>query len=353
MDQNFHELLNWFGFTKKERETYVTILQNGSTTIQEIVELSEVSRRHVYNIIEKLEEYHLVIKNDYITPTIIEPTPPEEVHTRFQERTDELYQYLDTQYKQKMDVVNNVKVLKSRSTVIKKLKEMISSAEYRIAISIPVAFLPTLRDVLLDAVERGVAVLVLLFEDGQRKKPVPDISLSGIANVVRYRTNKISILIAVDCVSALVSPRHVVTKSVTQTNAIFLGQPYLEPVVFTSLMNTEWINGEELFVYSPHELPHSYESFPRAVIDAALHRQNDISLRSEIDARPQGKPESFVEISGDVVDISQRFIQPTTSPLPGQTTMNLRTDKGTKSIGGKDGYLEDYRAYLTTLKRAD
>ena len=351
MDQNFHDLLDWFGFTEKERETYATILQKGPTTIQEIVESSEVSRRHVYNIIEKLEQYQFIIKNNYITPTTIEPNPPEEVHHHVQEQANELFQYLDTQYQQGRDIIDDVKVLKSRSTVIKKIKEMISSAEYRIAISIPVDFLPTLRDVLADAVERGVAVLVLLCDDENPNNAVPDVSLDGVANAIRYRSEEISILIAIDCVSALVSPRHIVTKSFTQTNAIFLGQPYLEPVVFTSLMNTEWVNGEELFIDSPRELPHSYESFPRAVVDAALYRQNGVSLWAEIDAQPRNDSESLVEVSGNIVDISQRFVQPVTSPLPGQTTITVDTADGERSIGGKDGYLEDYRAYLTTLKR--
>ena len=353
MDQDLPHLLNWFGFTEKESTTYRTVLQNGPMTIQEIVDSSGVSRRHVYNIVENLEGYGLLLRNDYINPTTIEPTSPEDVHSLFQEKVYDLYVQIDKSYQQKMGVVDDVKVLKSRSTIVNKIIKMISSAKYRIAISIPIDFLSTVREVLSDAVQRGVAVFVLVYEDSRHRNPAPEFSLEGVSNVIRYRNYELSTLVAIDGISALVSPQHLLTRSVSQTNAVFLGQPYLESVIFTSLMNTEWISGEELFVSSPSELPHTYESFPRAIVDATLYQQRGVSLEAEVSAQSRDTTEPLLKISGEVICINQGFIKPFTSPLPGQTSVILRTEDGRKSVGGKKGYLEDYRAHLTTLRRTD
>lgn len=350
MNDDLRDLIRWFGFTEKETEVYLTILGNGPMTIQTIVQNSDVSKRHVYNTVERLEGYNLVVVNDYIMPATVEPALPEEVHNQITEKADDLYRHLERQHQQRVDIIDDIKVLKSRSTVIQKVRSMIDSAEERIALSIPTSFLSTLGGPLEDAVDRDVAVLLLVFEEQGSEDGVPDISAEGLAHVIRYGNRQNSIRIAVDRVSALVAPRNVVTEPQTQTNAVFLGQPYLEPIVFASLMNLGWELAEETYVASPTELPSTYSNFRRAVIDATLHKRAGNRIRAIIEARSQEVPETIVEIEGEITDLQQRFIDPMGDVQPGCCRMDLQTKDGTVSVGGQDALLEGYRAYSTRLE---
>lgn len=350
MNHDFCELLTWFGLTEKEREAYAIILENGPMTIQEIVENSDISRRHVYNIVANLEDRNFVVKNTYITPSTVEPTPPGEVRKHLREKTDNLYRHLDERYRVGHNIIDEVKVLKSRSVIIDKIEEMVSAADDRIAISIPIDLFASLRTHLKDAVQRGLSVLVLLFEYDSSPQSIPDLEAEGTANVVRYTHLQIPILIAIDRMSALVAPPHAAVHSYANQNAIFLGQPFLEPIVYTSLMNTQWMVSEEVYTSSPFDLPYTYSDFPRAVIDATLHDLAGEGLVAEIEVKPRENDDTRATIRGDVADIKQRFIEPTTSPPPGQTSLTIDTGDELVTVGGKDSHMEDYRAYSTTLK---
>jgi len=353
MDEGFRERVKRFGLTEKEVETYAAILESGSATATEIAEQTDVSKRHVYNIARKLEDREFVVINDIFNPTTIEPAPPDEVYNRINEEASKIYRDLESQYQQAGNQEEELKVLKSRKTVIEKIEELISSAESRIAISIPADIVRTLRDSLEDAVERDVTVLLVLFEDPIGNRGAPDIQLEGLAHIIRYREIEMPVLAAIDRKFAFVSPRGAITQPNSQVNAIFLGQSYLESVVFSALINSDWINADEIYTARPNGLPHTYTNFRHSVIDAALHEKNGTDLRAEVEVRARGDAGDIIELSGEVVELNQRLVAPTSGADPGQCCMRLRADGETVTVGGKDAHMEDFRAYSTTLERAD
>jgi len=73
--------------------------------------------------------------------------------------------------------------------------------------------------------------------------------------------------------SALVSSRGVITRPDSPANALFLGQSYMDTVVFSTFTDTLWVNSEEVYVTSPHDLPHTYTNIRRAAIDATIYRE--------------------------------------------------------------------------------
>lgn len=50
-----------FGLTEKEEEMYIAILEERSATATEIAKRTDVSKRHVYNIAQKLKERELAL----------------------------------------------------------------------------------------------------------------------------------------------------------------------------------------------------------------------------------------------------------------------------------------------------
>jgi sugar-specific transcriptional regulator TrmB len=353
MGEELRRQVQGFGLTEKEADTYLTILDSGPTTVTEIANEADVSKRYVYTVAEKLEDRHFIIVNDYFTPTTIEAAPPEEVYDRLNEEVNGFYNNLKEKYRTGTSS-GDTKVLKSRSTVINKIEAMVGNAEDQLALSLPALVIPALSDALRDAVERGVLVLLLVFEDRNPPgdDPLADVSLNGIAHTVRYRNSNLPILLSVDSGSALVSSRGVLTQPDSTANALFLGQQYMQTVVFSSLMNSLWVNSEEISVTSPHDLPHTYTNLRRVAIDATLYLNRGEDIAVECEARPTDHPESAENVVGEVSKVKQRIINPTTDPRPRQCCLCVRTDDGTVTIGNYDAFFEDYRAYKTTLRSA-
>lgn len=353
MADPFREQIRWFGLTEKEADTYLTILEMGPATVTEIANEIDVSKRYIYTVAKELEERHLVIVNDYFTPTTIEAAPPDEVYEHLNERLTDLYGSLQDRYRG-AEISNDTKVLKSRSTVINKIDELISDAEKQIALCLPAVVIPTLEETLRDAVERGVFVLLLIFEEPNQTATdlLDDIALNGVAHAVRYRDTNLPILVSIDDESALVASRGVITQPDSSANALFLGQPYMQTIVFSSLTNSLWINSEEIHVTSPHDLPHRYTNIRRAAVDAILHQKTGRELFAEIEARRTDNPESVVNIRGEVAGVKQRHINPTTDARPRQCCLCIRADGETVTVGNPNAFFEDYRAYKTTLRPA-
>lgn len=350
MDRRFRDRIEHLGLTRKEAETYMAILETGPATATEIANSTNVSKRHVYNIAQKLEERQFVIINDYLNPTTIEPAPPDKVYERLKEEAEDIYRELESVYQNGTVDNPDIKVLKSQATVVEKIQQLIASANDRIAISAPVDFVPELRENLRDAVDRGVAVILLVFENPSGYSSVPNISLDGIGHVIRYREGDIPILLAIDREHALVSPRGVVTRKNSEVNAIFLGKSYLESVVFNALMNSSWLVADEIFTVSPEPLPHTFTNFRLATINAALYRNDGTELAADIECRSSENAGPMFELSGRVVDMKQRLVEPVDDAGPGQSCLVLDTGTEVVSVGGKDANVEDYSAYSTTLR---
>ncbi|WP_135666050.1 TrmB family transcriptional regulator sugar-binding domain-containing protein [Halorhabdus rudnickae] len=344
------ELIQSFGFTDKETEAFITILEEGPITVQEIVEQSDISRRHTYNAIDNLQQYNFVVVNEYLTPATVEPAPPQKVYQQVQHLGDQLYEQLESRYRRSYHEQADVKVLKSRSTVTRTIRDMVSSARRRVGISIPLQFLPVVHEQLVDAVDRNVATMLLLtdFEEDQTDLDAP---ITDAADVIRYRDDPGLILLAVDRESALVAPPEI-TNSQGQRSALYSSQPHLESVAFTTLMEYEWQMGEEFHVASPRGLPTTYSNVRKAVIDATLYMNDEVSLVAEVEARPVDNSDTVETITGDVVRVGQRLISPITTDIPYQSCLYIDTGDEVVTAGGVNATLEDHRALSIKLDAA-
>ncbi|QGN07021.1 hypothetical protein Hrd1104_06740 [Halorhabdus sp. CBA1104] len=351
MAEQLSELIRSFGFTAKETEAFITILHDGPMTVQEVVDASNISRRHAYNAIDKLEAFNFVVVNDYITPTTVEPAPPDEVREQLQTMVDQLYNRLEERYHRDHYSTETVKILKSRSTVIATMKEMISSAQRRVGISIPAQLFSTVQETLVDAIDNDVATMLLLTDYDEETELESDPPMEETADVIRYSADPGLILLAVDRDFGLVAPTKITSDSSSHRNALYSSQPHLVSVVFTTLMEYQWQIGQEYYVTAPQSLPTTYSNIRKAVIDATLQLKDGVDIAAEIDARPVDEPEAAVTISGEVVEVGQRLIEPITATIPHQSCLYIDNGGETVTVGGTNAYLEDYRARSIRITR--
>lgn len=344
--------LKRFGLREKEIDVYLVLLEAGPTTVNEIASQADVSRRHVYTVVKKLEEHHFVEINDYITPTVIQPTSPDLIHEKITSSADEMRDKLRTNIEPGTPQTDGFEVLKSRKTVIKRIRQILREAEGQVIVTIPETLISILTESLTSAVDRGVFVLLLVFQTGNGSIDLSDVELESIAHLVRTREVEIPVLVSVDHTCALVAPRGVITQPNSQVQAVRLGQSYIEPIISKSVLNTDWSLGEEVYVTTACELPETFTSFKHAVFQSYLHERNGTSLKATVEARHIGANAESTYLTGQVVKIEQRIVNPPTTPVIGKCSLRIQVDGNeTVSLGGPDAYMEDYGANRITLER--
>ncbi|WP_317175988.1 TrmB family transcriptional regulator [Halomontanus rarus] len=347
-DQELTKILQSFGFTSKEIDTYITILKMGETTVSTVAEEAGVSKRHVYNTAVQLEERNFVEINDFMTPTKLRPVPSDRVKERLNSEMDTLHSLISDLSNPSGEEFKTLELLKSKVTLIKRIQQLIDEADDQITIAVPSALIFDLQDQLSAAVERDVFVLLIAY--GRHPSQIDNLDLNGIAHAVRFRWDEIPIQLSVDGNFGLVAPKELLTNPGEQTKAVAFGQSYLEPIVIGSFLSNEWQFSESMCVKIPEELPQTYTNFRLATMQATIYESREDNLYARIEARPIGHSGPTEQLSGEVIDIRQRIIEPMRGSVL-ESALDLRTDDHVVSIGGGQAFLEDYEAvttYLTT-----
>jgi sugar-specific transcriptional regulator TrmB len=344
--------LRQFGFSEKEIDTYFTILGHGEAKAATIAENAGVSKRYVYSISETLEERGFVDVNDHIVPTMIRANPPDEVIAQLTGELKAMQPGLESRFNRTAQPTQQFEVIKSRVTVLKRIRQLLSGASEEVTLSVPGSLLSEFEDTLWTTIERGV--LVLLLVSGEHTSDLSD-RVADTASAVRVWGEFAPMLLTADRRQGLVAPNEMFVKSNTGKQAIVVDQEQLAPIFVGSFLGNYWPMAEEVYVTDPAPLPLTYEVFRHAVFQAELHNRNDQPLVAKVKARPVDSEDSYQDIEGRIVDIRQNLIQPVTSSLPVENAIFIETEDENEriSIGGTGAFIENYEAREITLSPAD
>ena len=155
-------LLKRFGLSDKEVDTYLTLLDHGEAKASTVAEAAGVSKRYVYSASEELEARGFVTVNDHVTPTTIRANPPEEVIERLANDARSMRPALEARFSRAEATEEPFEVVKSRVTVVKRIRRAVSEATEEVALSFPLGRLDEVADDLREAVDRGVLVLLIV-----------------------------------------------------------------------------------------------------------------------------------------------------------------------------------------------
>lgn len=353
--------LRSFGLTDKEIQTYLVLLQEGDTVVSQVAERAGVSKRHVYNTASKLEDRNLIEIHDFVTPTRLRPLTPEQVKQSFAREVSELNEILESRFNQYQYEFSGVDVLKSRATMIKRIRQILNSASQRIMIVIPVSLLSELEDELASAVERDVLVLLLL-TNGPAEAITHD--LESIAHVGRVNERRTAIQLTVDGTCGLIAPHGILSNEPqSQTRAIVLGNGETERVLLNAFSGNVWPHSTQIHVCEADALPKSYTSHHLSVLQATLHKENDTKVFAKMEVyekrdvdtseedftkdSPQGKEQLTKYVEGEVVNTIQWMTGPEGErPV---ATIELDVEDEIIQVGGPRCVYEDYEAVQTRL----
>lgn len=163
MDELIKEMQK-IGFTNYDARIYIALLQNNPATGYEISKFSGVPQAKVYENIARLTDLGIVVAVGS-EPSKYIPLPPEEllktVQNNFEKSINILHQELPALcHKQKTEYVWNIK---GYDLIMSKAVQMIHEAKDELMISLWDEEASQLGNELIDAVNRGVLLNILLY----------------------------------------------------------------------------------------------------------------------------------------------------------------------------------------------
>jgi sugar-specific transcriptional regulator TrmB len=348
-DASLEGLLRRFGFSDKEIDTYLMILELGEAKAKTIADGANVSKRHVYSVAETLADRGFVEVNDHVVPTTIKANPPENVVGTLLDDLETMQPALESRFSQTAPRSESFKVVKSRVTVLKRVSELLSRAEIEVTLAIPYRLLDEVADELRDAFERDVLVLLLV----TGVDPNQDLDIQGLASVARAWDQPMPTMLTVDRKMGLVAPPELLSQANSTEQAIVFAQEQLGPVIIGSFLGNYFPMATEVYVAEPRELPVAYTDFRHAVLQVALHARADTDVHAHVVGRFLYDEDGPTELDGAVVDFRQSLFEPTTSSFPVENTLTIETADGVYSVGGQGAFVEEFEASEVELRRAE
>ncbi|WP_158855253.1 TrmB family transcriptional regulator [Halorhabdus sp. CUG00001] len=340
-DREIREELAVFGFSDTEIDAYLAILAHDEATTRTIAEAADVTQRAVYNIAERLADRGLVRVKEHASPTTISAVPPDDAIENLTTRLESIRPQLAATYDETAETSPDIRIIKSRETALKRLRQAIELADHEIVISIPQAIYPEIESALQAANERGVLVLLLLGDYEGDTDPAP---FEPVADVVRYWDEHLPFLYAVDNYrEGMVGEAPVLAGPHHDGYAVYVTEAFLTSTIFSMFIATYWPAAKELSVTSPDPLPETFEWFRHAVLQAALSDSESTTLRAEVETA------SDERLTGRITDVVQQLIEPRSETFSLQHSLCLETADGPVTVGGHDSFLEGYEAESVRL----
>lgn len=152
------------GFTANEAKAYVTLLKNSPSTRYELSKSSGIPRSAIYDVISRLENIGAV-SAIYSEPERYIPLPPDELFNLLEKRFESSIEDLRSELKNIETTIEpgNLWNILGYKNMLIKAKELINTAEKSIYINTWNREYLHLREELLAAEKRGVAIIVFSF----------------------------------------------------------------------------------------------------------------------------------------------------------------------------------------------
>ncbi|QCS45011.1 TrmB family transcriptional regulator sugar-binding domain-containing protein [Natrinema versiforme] len=340
--------LSVFGFSEKEINTYLALLPLGEAKTSVIADEAEVSQRYVYQTAETLEERGLVTVKDHAKPTTIAAVDPEQAIEGLVGHLRSIQTDLEERFSEDRKQSASFEVLKSRSTVLKKIRRILASAEKEAFITMPNYIVTKIESDIAAAVDRGASVWLLEGAIVPQDPGEAERRFDGLAHVVRQVEPDIPFVVTSDSGAGIVGQRTQLKDDQNDLQSVMVSQTDLVGSLFGSFQGGYWSAGEEVFASIPKTPPATFTTMRPAVTVAALCQQKRRPLRVEANGTNPETDEPL-SVEGRVIDVRQRLVEPFNNSFPLENTITVETDDERVNIGGEGAFMEDISAEEITL----
>ncbi len=138
--QDIIQQLQSLGFSQYEAKAYISLVRQGPTNAYQVSKESGIPRARIYDILKKLEEEGVVIKEEINDTIQYSPLPVDVFLESVQSKWDNTYQSISNTLKEleKTDPLpdNRVITLKGESHILAYCRTLLQRAEKRVVVSL-------------------------------------------------------------------------------------------------------------------------------------------------------------------------------------------------------------------------
>ncbi|GAB6880160.1 transcriptional regulator TrmB [Halorubrum gandharaense] len=329
-----------FNLGEYEIDAYLAVLEHGELTASEIADRTDIPQPRVYDTVRSLADRGLVELRESRPMKIVAVDPDEafgELRSSFTEMVDEL----EARYTAPARETEAVSLVKSRSTILRYIEEVIAGAEYELAVSLTPDLLRRFRDELAAKVAAGVSVELLVTPASRAPSPA-EFDYLEVATTARARRGITTPVLAVGDGEYSVYATQDALRDDQERYGVIFNRSALGFLVSGFFGTVLWTTAETLADdRGDRPFPRRYASIRRAVKDL---RELDGTFHATVEGRDieTGEP---VTVRGRVVDVAFEDSEEVASLV-------VETDEGGRvEIGGRVAALEDVEGQEIVIGR--
>ncbi len=328
-----------FNLGEYEIDAYLAVLEHGELTASDIADRTDIPQPRVYDTVRSLSDRGLVELRESRPMKIVAVDPAEafgDLRSSFSEMVDEL----EARYTAPTRETEAVSLVKSRSTILRYVEEVITGAEYELAVSLTPELLRRFRDELARKINEGVSVELLVTPASRAPDP-ETFDYLEVATIARARRGITTPVLAVGDGEYSVYATQDALRDDRERYGVIFNRSALGFLVSGFFGTVLWTTAETLAADgAARPFPRRYASIRRAVKDV---RDLDGEFYATVEGRDVETGES-ITVAGAVVDVAFEDTEEVASLV-------VETDAGRVEIGGRVAALEDVEGQEIVLAR--
>ena len=329
-----------FNLGEYEIDAYLAVLEHGELTASDIADRTDIPQPRVYDTVRSLADRGLVELRESRPMKIVAVDPDDafgDLKTSFAEMVDEL----EARYTAPTRETEAVSLVKSRSTILRYLEEVITGAEYELAVSLTPGLLRRFREELTAKVQEGVSVELLVTPASKAPDP-GEFDYREVATIARSRRGITTPILAVGDGKYSVYATQDALRDDRERYGVIFNRSALGFLVSGFFGTVLWTTAETLATNGEgRPFPRRYASIRRAVKD--LREFDGDEFYATVEGRNIETGDS-VTVRGRIVDLAFEDTEEVASLI-------VETRDGRVAIGGRVAALEDVEGQEIVIGR--
>ncbi|WP_226482878.1 HTH-type sugar sensing transcriptional regulator TrmB [Natrinema amylolyticum] len=330
-----------FNLGEYEIDAYLTVLEQGQLTASEIADRTEIPQPRVYDTVRSLSDRGLVELRES-RPMKVVAIDPGEAFDDVQSSFEQMISELEARYTAPARDTEAVSLVKSRSTILRYLEEVIDAAEYELSLSLTPDLLTRFEAELRAAVEAGVSVDLIVTPASEAPDP-SEFAYGEVASTARARRGITTPVIAVADGNYSVYATQDALRDDQDRYGVIFNRSALGFLISGFFGTVLWTTAERVLGEdgSGRTYPRKYASIRRCVKDLLEEGGEFYATIDGRDVEVGGQR----TVRGRIRDISFEVSEEVAS-------LTIETEEGEDvSVGGRVAALEDVEAHEIHIGR--